>query len=182
MKFEKLISISGQGSLFETVSRTKFGLIAESLETNKRVPVYANTPVSALQDISLYTEEGDKPIREVFLAMLNQSNAQSAPDAKDSTDELRAFLAAAVPNYDKDKVHDTDVRKLCRWYNQLLKHGLSAADLESSEATDENATPEAKAPKAKDSATKAPAKTRSKAAKPVSNAPARKPATVRKSS
>jgi len=182
MKFEKLISISGHGSLFETVSRTKFGLIAQSLETQKRLPVYANTPVSALQDISLYTDEGDKPIREVFLAMLNQSNSEKAPDAKAEISELRTFLGAAVPNYDKDKVHDTDVRKLCRWYNQLLDHGITAEELSAEAVAEDTSAGDAKAAPVKEQNAKPPVKGRSKATKPASNAPARKPATVRKSS
>jgi Domain of unknown function (DUF5606) len=174
MEFEKLIAISGQGSLFKIVGRAKFGLVAENLETGKKMPVYQSHQVSTLQDISMFTQDGDVPLREVLIKLLAFSKDNSLPSAKDaSSADVRTFFKQVLPEHDEDRVHDADIRKLIKWFNQLVKNGLNeASQLEVAKSGDVDkdgvAVPEvtkAKAPKATAD---------SKPAKAVTKAPTRK--------
>ena len=137
MEFEKLIAISGQGSLFKIVGRAKFGLVAENLETGKKMPVYQSHQVSTLQDISMFTTDGDIPLREVLIKVLAFSKDNELPNPKEtSSADVRAFFKQVLPEHDEDRVHDADIRKLIKWFNQLVKNGLTASQLEAATATD----------------------------------------------
>jgi hypothetical protein len=184
MKFEKLIAISGQGSLYETVSRTKFGLIAESLETGKRIPIYAHMQVSALQDISVYTDDGELPLKAAFRQLIDAHQSAVAPDSKKSDKEaIVSFVKAGIPNYDSEKLKDSDMRKLLKWYNQLVARGMSVTDLtDSNEEVEEKPVSSEGINKPKDSKKVAIKSSTPKPSKPVSASNPRKTSTVRKTS
>jgi len=210
MEFEKLISISGQGSLFMIVSRTGFGLVAESLEDNKRIPVYQSHNVSTLDDISIYTKDGDMPLREVFLKIFEKEGGKACPDAKESNDKVKQYFESVLPEYDEDRVYVSDMKKVLKWYNQLIKgNHIDAESLkrkeeepaegdqpEQEEATtgkkktakkEAAADPDEKAPEKdkkkepkKETKKKTVAPKVAKSAGPVKNAPAKKVQGVRK--
>ena len=116
-----MISISGQGSLFMIVSRTGFGLIAESLEDKKRIPVYQHHQVSTLEDISIYTKEGDVPLREVFLRIFEKEGGKECIDPKEGNDKLKKYFETVLPDYDDERVYVSDMKKVFKWYNQLVQ-------------------------------------------------------------
>lgn len=196
MEFEKLISVSGYGSLFKIISRTNFGLIAESLEDGKRMPVYQSYNVSTLSDISMYTNEGDIALKEVLLKIYDKEAGAECAAAKSKDAEVKSYFETILPDYDKEKVYVSDIKKLLKWYNQLVKTKLidpEAWKKEDGEVEKTEETTEAKATetaekkvapkKEKTDATKkkvAAAKT-NKPAPAVKNAPAKKVQTVRKS-
>lgn len=123
MEFDKLISVSGYGSLYKIISKTNFGLIAESLEDGKRMPVYQSYNVSTLTDISIYTNEGDVSLKEVFLKIYEKEEGKEcAANAKDA--EIKKYFETIVEDYDKEKVYTSDIKKLLKWYNQLVKSNL----------------------------------------------------------
>jgi len=190
--------VSGYGSLYKIISKTNFGLIAESLEDGKRMPVYQSYNVSTLNDISIYTNEGDVSLKEVFLKIYETEGGKECAAAKGKDPEVKKYFESILPDYDKEKVYTSDVKKLLKWYNQLVKSNLldpeelKKKDEESEESTDENikdvkyvdgATEKKAAPKkekteaTKKKTTTAKAKT---AAPKVKNAPAKKVQTVRK--
>lgn len=190
MEFEKLITISGQGSLFSVLSRTNFGLIAESIEDGKRVPVYQNNNVSTLQDISIYTEDGDLPLREVLSSIAEKHNSQVIAAFKDNG-QYKAFFEEVVPNFEKDRVHTSDIKKIVKWYNQLAEKSFDFATLkieaqteeQSEEGADDTEKKAAKKATSKtaDATKKASAaKTKTAAAPKVKNAPTKKVQGVRK--
>lgn len=129
MEFEKLIAISGQGSLFMIISRTGFGLVAESLEDKKRVPVYQSNNVSTLEDISIYTQEGDVPLREVFLKIFEKEGGKNCLDPKEGNDKLKAYFKEILPDFDEERVYVSDMKKVFKWYNQLVNTGDLTADV-----------------------------------------------------
>lgn len=124
MEFEKIIAISGQGSLFSVVSRTNKGLIAESLEDKKRIPVFQNTTVITLKDISIYTENGEIPLVEVFLKIYEKEGGKEAIDAKSDNNKLFEYFESIVPDFDRERVYASHIKKMIKWYNQLIKNNL----------------------------------------------------------
>lgn len=136
-----ILSISGKSGLYKLVSQGKNMLIVESLVDKKRFPAYGNEKIISLGDIAMYTDTDDVPLREVFLSMKRKENG--SPVALDwkkaSQDDLRAYLAEVLPNFDRDRVHVSDIKKLIAWYNLLVANGIT--DFE--EATDTEQAEEA---------------------------------------
>lgn len=136
-----ILSISGKPGLYKLVSRGKNMLIVESIADKKRLPAYGNEKIISLGDIAMYTDGDDVPLQQVLLAMKTKENgAVVALDIKKaSTNELGAYLAEVLPNYDRDRVHVSDIKKLITWYNLLVNAGLTDFEEEVSEeaATEE---------------------------------------------
>ncbi|WP_307759596.1 DUF5606 domain-containing protein [uncultured Mediterranea sp.] len=130
-----ILSISGKPGLYKLVSRGKNMLIVESIADKKRLPAYGNEKIISLGDIAMYTDGDDVPLQQVLLAMKTKENgAVVALDIKKaSTNELGAYLAEVLPNYDRDRVHVSDIKKLITWYNLLVNAGLTDFEEEVSE-------------------------------------------------
>jgi len=129
-----ILAISGQSGLFKLVAESKNNIIVESLETKKRIPVYSSTKVSALEDIAIYTETGDVPLKEIFKSISDRENGGSAISHKSSGNELKTYFEEVVPEYDKDRVYISDIKKVILWYNTLLEKEM----LDFSEPEEEN--------------------------------------------
>ena len=122
-----VLSITGKPGLYKLVSRGKNMLIVESLRDKKRFPAYGNEKIISLGDISMYTDEDDIPLSEVFASMKKKENgAAVALDVKKaSAEDLFAYLAEVLPDFDRDRVHASDVKKLISWYNLLVASGMT---------------------------------------------------------
>lgn len=128
---ETILAISGKPGLYKLVSRGNRSLIVETLdEAKKRMPAFAADKVISLADIAMYTDEGEVPLREVLSNLKKKENGEvSAFDyRKASKDELEAYFAEVLPNYDRDRVYPTDIKKLVGWYNLLVKAGITDFD------------------------------------------------------
>lgn len=133
-----ILAISGQPGLYKLVSNTKNGIIVENLETKKRMPAYATAKVSALEDIAIYTEDGeDKPLSEVLKNMRKMLNGDAAMAPKSASNELKEFFEDVMPDYDKDRVYVSDIKKVVQWYNLLHKLDMLAV-LDEEDADDNN--------------------------------------------
>lgn len=121
----KILSIAGKPGLYKLVSQGKNMLIVESLLDGRRSPAYGNDKIVSLGDISMFTNEEDVPLRQVLKNMLEkEQGAEVALDAKKAkADELAAYLQTVLPDFDRDRVHPNDIRKLISWYNILVKSG-----------------------------------------------------------
>lgn len=141
-----ILSVSGKPGLYKLVSRAKMNLIVEALdETHRRVPVFATDRVTSLSDIAMYTEEDDVPLMNVFDAICKKEDGKvcSLNYRKCSKDELHAYFAEILPNYDRDRVHDSDIKKLFQWYNILVSNGVTNfVDAEETEAKEDTAAAE----------------------------------------
>ena len=156
MKLNGILSISRYPGLFKLVSQMKSGLVVESLLDGKRMPAYATHKILALEDISIYTDEDDVPLSEVFTLIFDKSGGKPALDAKKaSVKELSDYLASVLPNYDRERVYNSDLKKLFQWYNLLAEKGLLVKEEELKE--DKTTAKKAAAPKsAKQEKTEAP--------------------------
>ena len=122
-----ILAISGKPGLYELVSRTKNGLIAESLADHKRMPVFAADKVTSLADVAMYTEDEDKPLGEILCALRDKEGGKAASldYKKASTKELQDYFASFLPNFDRERVHNSDIKKLLQWYNILVAAGVT---------------------------------------------------------
>lgn len=146
MSLDKIISISGQPGLFKAISKTNYGLIAESLENGKRIPVYSTYKVSSLDDISIYTNDEDVPLKEVFKKILEITASTECNPA-----DAREFFTQVLPEFDQERVYTSDIKKIYKWYNLLLKSNLlnfTEEEAENTESKSEEAG-EAKKPAVK---------------------------------
>lgn len=125
---ETILSIAGKPGLYKLVSRGKMNLIVEALdETHKRQPAFATDRVTSLADIAMYTDSEDVPLWQVLknLGDKEQSKACSLNYKKCSGKELRDFFGEVLPAFDRDRVHDSDIKKLLQWYDILIKNGIT---------------------------------------------------------
>ena len=122
-----ILSIAGKPGLYKLISQGQNMLIVESLTDKKRLPAYGNEKIISLGDISMYTDDDDVPLREVLLSMKTKENGQAvALDIKKaSSEELNAYLAVVLPEFDRDRVHTSDIKKLISWYNILVGAGMT---------------------------------------------------------
>lgn len=148
MDISKIISISGKAGLFKVVSQAKNGLIVESLEDKKREPAYSHYQVSSLEDISIFTTGEDMPLKNVLQKIYDKEKGGPAIDIKSNDEDLKKYFEQALPEYDKDRVYISDIRKVIKWYNQLQKEGLLDAkeEVKADSKTEVKAAGESKIP------------------------------------
>src|SRR3954470_13593834 len=118
-----IISISGQPGLFKIVAQSKNGIIVEGLADKKRSNVYASTKVSTLSDISMFTTGDDKPIEEIMTSIFEKEKGGPAVDNKADDKAMEAYFKSILPEYDKERVYISNMRKLINWYNALQTSG-----------------------------------------------------------
>ena len=111
MNLQGIISISGKAGLFKVIAQGKNNIIVESLEDGKRFPAFASDQISALDDISIYTFDDDVPLKEVYQTMFEKYEGKVGPKFKSPLKELRAEFLEILPEYDEDRVHDSDIKK-----------------------------------------------------------------------
>lgn len=118
----KILSISGQSGLYLYLSQARNGAIVESLADKKRSSFGMSSKITTLADISIYTEDGEVKLKEVFLQMKDVLAGAQAPTSKASAEELKAFFGKALPDYDKDRFYVSHMKKVVDWYNTLEKY------------------------------------------------------------
>ena len=135
---EVILSISGKPGLFKLVSRGNRNLIVETLDAqHKRMPAFGTDRITSLNDIAMYTEGEDVPLMKVMLSIRDKEEGKPASInyRKASGEELRSYFSEVLPDFDRDRVHDSDIRKLLQWYNLLIAAGITdfEEDLEPTE-------------------------------------------------
>ena len=125
---ETILSIAGKPGLYKLVSRGKMNLIVEALdETHRRIPAFATDRVTSLGDIAIYTDEEDVPLWKVLESVSKKESGKvsSLDYKKCSNKELRDYFSEVLPNFDQDRVHDSDIKKLLQWYNILINNSIT---------------------------------------------------------
>jgi len=121
MDIKDFIAISGQPGLFKLVSQGKNILIAENLETSQRIPVHTSSHVSSMEEIAVFTETEDVPLKEIFAAIYQKADGKTILNPKQSTnDQIKDYFAEILPAYDRSKVYISDMKKIFTWYNILV--------------------------------------------------------------
>lgn len=121
MNLSKIISISGMSGLFKVIAQTKNGLLVESFAEKKRFPVQSQHRFSVLENISIYLVSGETtPLSVLLKKIYDRHNGNPAPDPKSLSDEeMKKYFSEILPDYDKEKVHLSDMRKIIAWYNLM---------------------------------------------------------------
>lgn len=134
-----ILSIAGKPGLYKLVSQGRNMLIVESLMDKKRIPAYGSEKIISLGDIAMYTDAEDVPLSQVLTAVKTKENGQAATIdlKKASQDELKAYMSEVLPNFDRDRVHVSDIKKLISWYNLLVKAGITDFEEQAEAAEDE---------------------------------------------
>jgi len=124
MELKEIISITGRPGLFKVVAQGKNNVIVESIVDKKRFPAYATDRISTLGDISIYTTDEDVKLTDVLASFHDHYEGKACPSHKEELTVLEGLLEKILPNYDKERVYTSDLRKIFQWYNILIKAGI----------------------------------------------------------
>ena len=131
----RILAISGQSGLFNFVSQSRTGVIVEGLADKKRTNVAASGKVTSLADISIYTDDEEVKLQQVFLNLKEVLGEADAPTSKASAEELKSLFEKALPAYDRDRFYVSHMKKVVDWYNALKNYAsLDFVDPETEDA------------------------------------------------
>jgi len=136
MILKDILAISGEPGLFKFIAQGKNAIIVEHLETKKRSSAFGSAKVSSLEDISVFTNKEDLPLGKVFDLIHEKENGGPTIDSKTDTGKLKVWFEGILPEYSKDKVYTSDIKKVAQWYNILHKLNLLIKE-EPEKATEE---------------------------------------------
>ena len=141
MNLDETLSVSGKPGLYKLIAQTRNGLLAESLDDRKRIAVSASQQVSSLKDIAIFTYSEEVPLAEVFTSMMTYEEENGLPDPKAEKQVLIDFFAAVLPEFDRERVYPSNIKKVLSWYFKLKEHQLLSqpGDESANEATETDA-------------------------------------------
>lgn len=124
---EEILSVHGEQGLFRLVSQTTKMVIVESLKDGKRKPFFLDKKIISLSDVAIYTDSEECPLWKVLdtIKTQQQGTLLAIDTKKASATELYDWFASVLPDFDKDRVYPTDVKKIILWYNQLIESGIT---------------------------------------------------------
>jgi hypothetical protein len=138
MDLKDLMAISGYPGLFRFVSQGRNAIIVESLEDKKRMSAYSTSKISTLEEIAVFTETEELPLSEVFKRMYGHSGGRKVISTKSTNEEIKAFFQEVLPEYDKERVYLSDMKKIIHWYNLLLEYDLLHPEEDESSGGDDS--------------------------------------------
>ena len=118
----RILAISGQSGLYLYISQARNGAVVEALSDKKRSSVGMTSKITSLADISIYTDEEEVKLQQVFLNMKDVLGDADAPSSKSDPEVLKAFFEKALPIYDRDRFYVSHMKKVVDWYNNLKKY------------------------------------------------------------
>ena len=118
----RILAISGQSGLFLYISQARNGAIVEALADKKRTSVGVTSKITSLADISIYTDDEEVKLQDVFVSMKEVLGDADAPTSKAAPEELKALFEKALPTYDRDRFYVSHMKKVVDWYNNLKKY------------------------------------------------------------
>ena len=139
MDLSNILVIAGKPDLSELVSQTKGGAVVMNLVTGQKYPVFKSDRISSLGEIRIFTDNDERPLEEVMQAIYKVLDGKATPfePKKAEGKEMFALLEKALPDYDRERVHTSDVKKLFAWYNILLgANKITFDEPEAAEGTD----------------------------------------------
>ncbi len=120
-----ILSIAGRPGLYKLVQSGRGSLIVEQLQTGKRLPVQQRDRVISLADVAMYTDGEDVPLGDVMTSLYEVAEGKEVDIKAVETEGLREYFGKVLPNYDRERVHLSDIRKLLSWYNTLIAGGIT---------------------------------------------------------
>lgn len=129
MTLDKILAIAGKPGLFALKVQTRTGFVAESLLDGKKVTVGLKSNVSLLSEISVYTNTEEKPLTEIMRAIATKEDNGPAISHKEDNAKLVSYFLEILPDYDRDRVYPSDIKKIVNWYNMLQAKGLVSKEV-----------------------------------------------------
>ena len=120
-----ILSIAGRPGLYKLIQSGRGSLIVEQLQTGKRLPVQQRDRVISLADVAMYTEGDDVPLGQVLTSLADVAGSKEVDIKQVEAEGLREFFGKVLPDYDRERVHVSDIRKLLSWYNILVASGIT---------------------------------------------------------
>lgn len=136
---QKVLSISGYPGLYKYISQARNGIIVESLTDKRRMSVGGAERVSSLGDIAIFTNTEDVALKDILLKIKEKHNSEQAISHKISTDELKKYFEEILPDYDRERVYPSHIKKMIEWYNILQKNDMLDFVDEQNEQEQQNA-------------------------------------------
>lgn len=137
MDLSKYLAITGKPGLYKHIAQSKTGIVVESVIDGKRISAFASDQISALDDISIFTTGEDMKLEEVFKNIFKKEDGKIAISEKSDPSELKKYFEEVLPEYDKDRVYISDIKKVIKWYNILTENNiLEFNEEETSEETE----------------------------------------------
>ncbi len=144
MDLSKILSISGRPGLYKHIAQSKNSAVVESLQDGKRSSAFITEQISSLNDISVFTTGEDIKLEDVFKKIFEKENGKKAISHNASSQELKDYFEEAVPEYDKDRVYISDIKKMIKWYNTLVDAKVMEFEEEEPENQEEKPKEEVK--------------------------------------
>lgn len=121
MDLENIVAVSGLPGLFNMVGNRPNGLLVADMDKGATkfcsIRKHQFTP---LETCSIYTDTDTAPLKDIFVSMI----ANPPIPLKSSSQDLHKYFREVLPEYDEDKVHISDIKKVIKWFNYLNERGL----------------------------------------------------------
>ena len=143
MDLKGILSVSGYSDLFKLVKQAKNSIIVESMKDQTRMPAYATHKIIALEDIAIFTDTEDVPLADIFRSIYKKTDGTQAISHKASGKELKSYFEEILPDYDKDRVYVSDIKRVFNWFNQLQALGIIDLEIPEEEKVEDEAEAEA---------------------------------------
>ena len=136
MDLKEIMAIAGKPGLFQMVAQSKNGIVVESLLDGKRFTAFAHERISSLEEISIYTDDEELALKDIFKRIYEKHEGGQSLDSKSDKNTLRSYFMEVVPEHDQERVYTSDIKKMISWYNLLAeKEMLDFTEEETDEET-----------------------------------------------
>ena len=139
MDLKDIVAINGKPGLYEIKAQSKGGIIVESLVDEKRINITVTHNISALNEIAIYTYEEEIPLKLIFKTIAKKEEGKEAINPKESGKILTAYFREILPNFDEERVYNSNIKKILQWYNLLASKNFDFASITEEEAETEEA-------------------------------------------
>jgi len=148
MDMKDIMAISGKPGLYKFVAHGRNAIIVENIETGKRTSAFSSEKINSLEEISVFTHEKDIPLKEVFKAIFDKEDGKESISPKSDPKELKEYFAEVVPDYNRERVYVSDIKKIISWYNLLQKNDMLSfpEEKEKAEESEEKSASETETP------------------------------------
>ena len=133
MDLKDIMAIAGKPGLYKFVAQGRNAIIVEHIETGKRTSAFTTERINSLEEITVFTEEKDKPLKDIFKAIYEKEDGGECISPKSDNEALKSYFGEVMPDYDRDRVYVSDIKKILQWYNILQKAEMLSFEEEEEE-------------------------------------------------
>ena len=140
------MAIAGKPGLYKFVAQGRNAIIVEQIETGKRTSAFSHERINSLEEITVFTDDEDMPLKDVFKALHEKEDGKESISPKSDNNTLKEYFGEVVPDYDRERVYVSDIKKILGWYNILQKADMLSFEEEEEEKKEETEAPKEEAP------------------------------------